>query len=323
MQMPGGHQGNSLSGYGTIGLRTSAERQSRKASKTPLSLRQAGVESTKHDNFHHSENHAVLAVEVARPSSADGLESGRLPTNKNTDVVDVRSSTKHSRSRIWEKLTAPFTRRRNHSAAPATRTPLPEQLKNPLPPSTRKLSNSISDGLDILKIGGETLMKPVLPLVSKTWDNFKFENDRTPGVMGLENHGNTCYMNAIVQCLSNTEHFAEYFLTDRFQRDILAAQSAGRTCSVTQQFARLITSLWTCEYRSNISIAFKSRVGEQASQYSGDEQNDAQEFLQWLLDHINEELYGSSNSIINGQMKKVCLNVALMLIVIIYVIIIN
>ena len=43
------------------------------------------------------------------------------------------------------------------------------------------------------------------------------DNKRLPGVTGIRNHGNTCFMNAIVQCLSNTRPFVEYFLSDEFR----------------------------------------------------------------------------------------------------------
>jgi ubiquitin carboxyl-terminal hydrolase 4/11/15 len=33
------------------------------------------------------------------------------------------------------------------------------------------------------------------------------------GVMGLNNLGNTCYMNSAIQCLSNIAPFREYFMT--------------------------------------------------------------------------------------------------------------
>lgn len=32
------------------------------------------------------------------------------------------------------------------------------------------------------------------------------------GLVGLRNHGNTCFMNAALQCLSNTQPLTEHFL---------------------------------------------------------------------------------------------------------------
>nr|XP_044986748.1 ubiquitin carboxyl-terminal hydrolase 31 isoform X2 [Jaculus jaculus] len=123
-----------------------------------------------------------------------------------------------------------------------------------------------------------------------------------PGVAGLRNHGNTCFMNATLQCLSNTELFAEYLALGQYRAgrpepspDPDPEQPAGRGGAqgqgeVTEQLAHLVRALWTLEYTPQHSRDFKSIVSKNALQYRGNSQHDAQEFLLWLLDRVHEDL---------------------------------
>lgn len=40
------------------------------------------------------------------------------------------------------------------------------------------------------------------------------------GLTGLKNLGNTCYMNSILQCLSNTNELSEYFIYDKYRKHV-------------------------------------------------------------------------------------------------------
>ncbi|XP_063041794.1 ubiquitin carboxyl-terminal hydrolase 31 isoform X2 [Engraulis encrasicolus] len=128
--------------------------------------------------------------------------------------------------------------------------------------------------------------------------------DKVPGVSGLKNHGNTCFMNAILQCLSNTELFAEYLALEQYRGDesdgqvdkpktngvLMQRKSSQDRCEVTQQLSGLVRALWTFEYTPQHSRAFKNAVSRNAMQYRGSAQHDAQEFLLWLLDRVHEDL---------------------------------
>uniref|UniRef100_A0A3Q2WX18 ubiquitinyl hydrolase 1 n=1 Tax=Haplochromis burtoni TaxID=8153 RepID=A0A3Q2WX18_HAPBU len=106
----------------------------------------------------------------------------------------------------------------------------------------------------------------------------------TPGVLGLKNHGNTCFMNAVVQCLSNTDLLAEYLGLEQYKGE------------VTEQLASLVRALWTLEYTPQLSVEFKSIVAKYASQFRGNSQHDALEFLLWLLDRVHEDANSSPDN---------------------------
>ncbi|KAM5272879.1 ubiquitin carboxyl-terminal hydrolase 43 isoform 2-T2 [Ctenodactylus gundi] len=113
---------------------------------------------------------------------------------------------------------------------------------------------------------------------------------RPPGAQGLKNHGNTCFMNAVVQCLSNTDLLAEFLALGRYR-------AAPGRAEVTEQLAALVRALWTREYTPQLSAEFKNAVSKYGSQFQGNSQHDALEFLLWLLDRVHEDLEGSSRGV--------------------------
>ncbi|NXV22666.1 UBP43 hydrolase, partial [Cepphus grylle] len=100
---------------------------------------------------------------------------------------------------------------------------------------------------------------------------------------GLRNHGNTCFMNAVVQCLSNTAPLAEVLALGRYR-------ARGGRAEVTHRLAALVRALWTRDYTPQLSAEFKNIVSKHSAQFRGNAQHDALEFLLWLLDRMHEDL---------------------------------
>lgn len=58
--------------------------------------------------------------------------------------------------------------------------------------------------------------------------SYNFEREPIiPGVVGLNNIGNTCFMDSMLQCISNCQPLTEYFLSGEYEKDINVTNPIG------------------------------------------------------------------------------------------------
>nr|XP_005989707.2 PREDICTED: inactive ubiquitin carboxyl-terminal hydrolase 50 isoform X1 [Latimeria chalumnae] len=110
-----------------------------------------------------------------------------------------------------------------------------------------------------------------------------------PRLTGLYNSGNSCYMNAVLQCLCSTTPLVEYFLSGKYQEDL--GRSKGE---VSCAFGQLVTDMWLGEYKCIYPAQIRAVIGNLHHPFANRAQQDAQELLVYLLNGLHDELKRST-----------------------------
>jgi ubiquitin C-terminal hydrolase len=125
------------------------------------------------------------------------------------------------------------------------------------------------------------------PVVRKRFSKDAFKG---PGLVGLDNLGNTCYMSSALQCLSHTRLLVEYFKNEAFLKDINLRNRDGTNGKLTAAFGELLRVLWTSDRKRFAPNEFKKVLSKCSPQFAGSDQHDAQELLACLLSSLSEDL---------------------------------
>ena len=140
---------------------------------------------------------------------------------------------------------------------------------------------------------------------SSATDNSK---DKRRGKVGLNNLGNSCYMNSSLQCLSHIKPLTNFFISNRYEDEINVQNRDGTKGELVRTYASLLQDLWI-NTPSNVlapgtnpmssALArmnaltpkrFKSVLGRVNPEYAGVDQHDAHEVIEQLLDKMHEDL---------------------------------
>ena len=107
---------------------------------------------------------------------------------------------------------------------------------------------------------------------------------------GLVNLGNTCYMNAILQCINNTPLLAQFFITGTYMQHISRSNTQGSGGDISRVIGGLLKNISTGIHRKVRPYEFFNCFSEIFTYFKGNEQQDGHEFLRILLDSLHEDL---------------------------------
>ncbi|KAG6832675.1 hypothetical protein H0H87_000857 [Tephrocybe sp. NHM501043] len=125
-----------------------------------------------------------------------------------------------------------------------------------------------------------------------SWKSTAKDKPLEPGILGLGNMGNTCFMNSALQCLAHMKELTDYFLTGLYQEELNPDNPLGMHGAIAETFGALLQRIWATSGSSNSYSPreFKSQLQRFAPQFTGYQQHDSQELVAFLLDGLHEDL---------------------------------
>ena len=111
-----------------------------------------------------------------------------------------------------------------------------------------------------------------------------------PSKTGLINLGNTCFMNSVIQCLSNTPEMRDYFVKGHYLANINLQNPLGFEGKLAKCFCMILRKLWSGEYKSFSPRKLLEIVAKRSKYFSGNSQHDTHEFMSYLIDGLHEDL---------------------------------
>ena len=122
-------------------------------------------------------------------------------------------------------------------------------------------------------------------------------------MIGLTNIGQTCYMNAALQCFNNTDILVNYFLNPNksvFIQNNAIGMLNPDSPQLSTELKKLFVHLWADEPRSSYPPhQLKKIIGEIDPLFKNFEANDAKDFINFIVMRLHEELNFVDNSFSN------------------------
>ena len=129
----------------------------------------------------------------------------------------------------------------------------------------------------------------------------------SPILIGLQNIGATCYMNATLQCFSHIDRLKYYLLDEYIYNELLKEKDTTKKLSFA--FAEVLKNLWDENSIKKYYAPehFKQVISEMNPLFQGIAANDSKDLIIFMLEKMHNELNTKKgNNIINNQVPNPC-----------------
>lgn len=133
-------------------------------------------------------------------------------------------------------------------------------------------------------------MKRMMASSVSSFSSARVRTEANNGLVGFHNLGNSCFINAAMQCLSSIQPLTEYFLNLVHVSEINDQNILGSKGDVSLAYGELVREMWEgldCYIRPS---RFYQVLKKYNSNIIDGRQQDVQEYIAFLLDYLHEDL---------------------------------
>ena len=144
--------------------------------------------------------------------------------------------------------------------------------------------------------------------VNKMKEKSIIDEFSSPPLIGLQNVGATCYMNATLQCFCQIKKFVNYFKYKPYINQVIGKYNDSKKLCLTDSFKYLIENLWpnnqyyiNNQYNHKNSnnkyfapYKFKEKISKMNPLFEGAQANDSKDLVNFIIMTLHEELNKST-----------------------------
>ena len=256
-----------------------------------------------------SQHHSSLSNSNSNSNSVAGGDQALSNQNESSSSLDSETNDLDDPSVVNDVIATPPSQAQNGGNSPVIQNHSNSAHSNRIPPTSAHTAighhHENEVGKPVQKMYSNPLYKPPSSTTHKqtslphnvpaselemTDPSFREKQLGRPSKTGLINLGNSCFMNSVLQCLSNTPEVRDFFVSGHYLANINTQNPLGFEGKLAKCFCIILRKLWSGEYDSFSPRKLLEIVAKRSKYFSGNSQHDTHEFMSYLIDGLHEDL---------------------------------